>query len=182
MLQFRHALLGLGAFLMLLGIGVGIYGSGAAAQQGSSQDALDALFSGVSSSFFALFSGTIIGVGAALFTNGLAYNLRGTARHIAACLAFALIFVAIAAASVSDASHTTFLLLVVFFAGMAGAAAFLLSAVVFALSAYFARVMLHGKGGPPGPGRSTQQAQMARPSRTGDAHTAHEGGQRNNKG
>jgi len=131
-LEFRQALLGVGAFLMVLGIASAfITGPSAAAPSG---DLVEILSSGVYSAFMALFSGIPIGVGAALAVNSLSFYLRGNHSHIALSFIFSVVCVAVALASVADMKNSSYSLLVLFFAGMSAAAAFLFSAVAFALS------------------------------------------------
>jgi hypothetical protein len=131
-LEFRQALLGVGAFLIILGVASAfLTGPAAAAPSG---DLVELLSSGVYSAFMALFSGVPIGVGAALVANGLSFRLRGNHSHIALSFIFSALSVAVAMVSVADLKNSSYSLLVLFFAGMFAAAAFLFSAVAFALS------------------------------------------------
>ena len=126
-LTFRQALYGAGIFLLLFG---GIFAAmnlGGSAQQ----DFFSALSYGFTATFFALFSGVLIGVGAAMLIIGMLLGLRGSLAHIAAAFCFSALSLLMAFSAVAVPSDTTFALLVVFFAGMAAAGVFLLSAALF---------------------------------------------------
>ncbi len=144
-LKFQHALLAVGAFLATLGIAFAIANS---VQPGaiSAAEPVEALSLGLSSAFFAFFAGVLIGVGIALVANGLSFTLRGNAKHVALSLALALLSVAAAFLSVSDAKGATFFSLLVFFSGLAAAAVFALSSLVFGiLWLMHAQLKHHGK-------------------------------------
>lgn len=130
-LKFQHALYGVGGFLVLLGAASALLSSGG---QESSGGLVEVLSTGVSSAFMALFSGIPIGVGAALVANGLSFRLRGNHSHVALSFVFCALSVGVAIVSVAELKSSNYFLLVLFFAGMAAAAAFLFSAVAFVLS------------------------------------------------
>jgi hypothetical protein len=130
-LKFQHALYGVGTFLVLLGFSVAVF---RVLSSGGSGEIADMISSGFTSAFFALFSGVLIGVGAALFINGLLFSLRGNAIHIVLSIFLLLAFAVAGIVAISDAKSVAFHTLAVFFACMAASGAFLLSALAFALS------------------------------------------------
>jgi len=140
-LSFRQALFGVGAFLILFG---GAFALMTSAASGAQQGFFEALSSGFTSAFFALFSGVLIGVGSTLFIVGMLLGIKGNAAHITGAFVFSILSMLIAVSAVANPAQTTFPMLVVFFAGMAAAGAFLLAAVIFALSSAM-KSYLYGK-------------------------------------
>lgn len=137
---FQHALFGVGAFLMLFGAAFAFFNYGSAEQPAGLVEAFSA---GFSSFFFALFSGVLIGVGAALIIDGLILGMRGNKAHIILSFLFCVLSMLIASLSVTESQGATFLHLITFFGGLAASGAFLLSTVAFvfseALHSYLAR-------------------------------------------
>jgi len=140
-LSFRQALFGVGAFLILFGGAFALMTSAAA---GAQQGFFEALSSGFTSAFFALFSGVLMGVGSTLFIVGMLIGIKGNPAHITGAFIFSILSMLLAVSAVANPEQTTFPMLVVFFAGMAASGAFLLSAVVFALSGAM-KSYLYGK-------------------------------------
>ncbi len=130
-LKFKHALFGVGAFLLVFGAVFGAFNAGAGLQGG---DMLESLSYGFTSVFFALFAGVLIGVGATLITTGLVLGLRGNFTHIIMSFLLSILSTLIAVAAIAEAASSTFPTLVLFFAAMASSSAFMLATVVFILS------------------------------------------------
>ena len=126
-LSFRQALYGVGIFLLLFGAIFAVMNLGVSGQ-GSF---FDALAYGFTAAFFALFSGVLIGVGAAMLIVGMLLGLKGSVAHIAGAFGFSLLSLLIAFSAVAVPLDATFALLVVFFSGVAAAGVFLLSSALF---------------------------------------------------
>ena len=126
-LSFRQALFGVGGFLLLFG---GIFAVMNLGGSGS-QDFFEALSYGFTAALFALFSGVLIGVGTAMLIVGMLLKLRGSLAHLAGAFGFSLLSLLIALSTVAVPLDATFLLLVVFFSGVAAAGVFLLSCGLF---------------------------------------------------
>ncbi|GEM_PF-1371172 len=129
-LKFQHALFVVGAALIIFGIAFGLATAG---QPQENQGALDAVSKGFSFALVAMFTGILSGVGATLVIGGLLLRLKGKTRILAA-MAFLLVCLLIAISSIAEAPGATFATLSLFFAGLAASGAFLLTAVIFALS------------------------------------------------
>lgn len=130
-LKFKHALFGVGIFLLIVGVVFGVFNSGGGVQ---SSDILESLSYGFTSVFFALFAGVMIGVGATLITTGLVLGLRGNFTHITMSFLLSILSTLVAVAAIAEAASSTFPTLVLFFAAMASSSAFMLATVVFILS------------------------------------------------
>ncbi|VVC01638.1 Uncharacterised protein [uncultured archaeon] len=130
-LKFKYALFGVGAFLILFGLVFGIFNAGSEIE---GSDLVDSLSFGFTSVFFALFSGVLIGVGATLIASGLVIGLRGVITHIVMSFLLSILSTLIAIAAIAEAAGSTFPTMVLFFAGMAASAAFMLATVIFVLS------------------------------------------------
>jgi hypothetical protein len=130
-LKFQYALYAVGGFLIVFGLLAGVLNSGGAVGGGS---VLESLSFGFTSVFFALFSGVLIGVGVMYLVTGLVINLRGNVTHVLMCFLLSVLSMLIAIAAVVEAAASSFPTLVLFFAGMAAAGAFLLAAVAFVMA------------------------------------------------
>ena len=128
--RFRNALFGVGALLVIIGIAVGFMAGGEIEQ---ANDISTALSAGVTSSFFAVFAGVLIGIGTVLLCAGLL--VAAEPRPLRVGVPFALsVACAIAAAALSQPAAFGFPSLLALIALMAAAGAFLLIAVAFSLS------------------------------------------------
>ncbi|MCX6772979.1 MAG: hypothetical protein NTV88_04380 [Candidatus Micrarchaeota archaeon] len=89
-LSFQKALYIAGGLLILIGIAMGFMAAGMLEQ---ASDISSALAAGVAASYFALFSGVLIGVGTALAVTGLLVNakIRKARTGAAAIFCFALL-------------------------------------------------------------------------------------------
>lgn len=141
-LRFQQALYGVGIFLVLFGGTFALMSHGAA---GGAGGFFEALSYGFTAAFFALFSGVLIGVGATLFIAGLLLGVKGNLVHIAGAFVFSILSFLLGLSAVANPEDSTFQMLVIFFAGMAAAGAFLLSAAVFGFEGVFRHLVLGKK-------------------------------------
>jgi hypothetical protein len=130
-LTFQQALYGVGAFLALFG---GTFAIMSAGPSGAQTEFFDALAYGFTASFFALFSGVLIGIGAALFILGMLLGTKGSKAHIAGAFVFSVLSFFLGISAVAKPEASTFPMLVVFFAGLAASGAFFLSVGLFGFS------------------------------------------------
>ena len=130
-LTFQQALFGVGAFLILFG---GIFALMSTSAQAGQQGFFDALAYGFTAAFFALFSGVLIGIGAAVFIAGMLMGVKGNTAHIALAAVFSLLSIFLAFSAIARPEDSTFPMLVVFFAGVAASGAFLTAAALFGFS------------------------------------------------
>ncbi|MCX8198079.1 MAG: hypothetical protein N3F07_02705 [Candidatus Micrarchaeota archaeon] len=128
---FQLALFAVGAFLVLFGAASSFL---SAKDPSEHQSIEEALSFGFNSLFFSIFSGVLIGVGAALFIDGLILGIPGSKAHMLLAFCFCALSIFLSASAISNLSTLTFQMMVLFFAGMASAGAFLLSTVVFGMS------------------------------------------------
>src|SRR3989338_5491758 len=130
-LEFKHALMVVGAILVVAGAAASAasYGPG-----GAGLGMAEALSQGFTIAFFALFSGVLAGVGTALVANGFVLGVKSNAVQAGLCVALSAASVGAGALAVMDAQNASFLSLALFFAGIAAGGAFLLSAMAFAMS------------------------------------------------
>jgi len=130
-LKFQSALFGVGLLLVIIGVAVAFMAAAQLEQAGSITDALSA---GVTSSFFALFSGVLIGIGCALVVGGLLLSAKN--RSISASASFLLCFAAMlaSAAFLGKAAMFSFAMLLAFLASIVFAGAMLVVAVIFSFS------------------------------------------------
>ena len=142
-LKFQHALFATGAFLIIIGLAFALLNAGGAVEGAG---LLESLSYGFTSVFIALFSGVLIGVGGTLVTCGLVLGLRGNVTHVLMSFMFSVLSTLIAIAAVAKAETSTFPVLVLFFAGLAAAGAFMLSAVAFGLSGALRNYLTRKKG------------------------------------
>ncbi|MEM4633801.1 MAG: hypothetical protein QW275_01470 [Candidatus Anstonellaceae archaeon] len=126
---FQIALFAVGFILISFGAVFAFSTLNLSSEQQSFEDALSFGFNSI---FFSIFSGVMIGVGASLFINGLILAFPGSKAHMVLAFFFFILSVLVSASTLSNL--TTFYLLVVFFAGMASAGAFLLSTIIFGMS------------------------------------------------
>ena len=126
---FPKALFGIGAMLVAIGMVAAILNSGASAEGGL----LESIASGVASTFLALFSGVMIGVGATIAIDSMVVSLHGS--QIRAAVAFLLcILSALISVSAIAGTQSSFWRLILFFAGLSSAGTFLLTGIAFTLS------------------------------------------------
>jgi len=144
-LEFQHALASVGIFLVIVGLAAAIASAPSSLQE--SDSVLDALAYGFTAIFFALFSGVLIGVGAALILTALVLRLRRGLTHITMSVLLSLLSALIAVAAVAPAKGQSYPTIVLFFAGLASAGAFLMAAVAFALSDAVKNFLRTYKGG-----------------------------------
>lgn len=130
-LRFQSALFGVGALLALIGLAVGLMASG---QLEQAADFSDALSAGVTSSFFALFSGVLIGIGAALVAAGAMLFARQRTARIAAALLLCFASLVLSAGVLGSPGGFGFALLLAFFSAIVFSGAMLAAAVAFSLS------------------------------------------------
>lgn len=92
-LSFRPALFGVGGLLVMIGLAAGFMAAGMLEQ---ADDLSSSLSAGVTSSFFALFSGVLVGTGASLIAAGglVSAKTRATQSGIPAALCIASIILA----------------------------------------------------------------------------------------
>ena len=130
---FQEALFGVGAILAFVGGIFSLANGGTVLQAGL----MEAVSGGFAAFFLALFAGSLAGVGAAMMADALILGLRGNKAHVAVTFCFSLLSILVAASSMARAQDASFLMFVLFFAGLSASGAFMLSAAVFGFSALF---------------------------------------------
>ncbi len=136
-LTFQQALYGAGAFLALFGGTFAIMSSG---PTGAQAEFFEALSYGFTASFFALFSGVLIGVGAALFIVGMLLGTKSNKAHLAGAFIFSVMSFLLGISAIANPADSTFPMLVVFFAGLASSGAFFISAALFGFSSALKKI------------------------------------------
>jgi len=126
---FSKALLGVGLALIAIGTIAAILNSRGNVEGGL----LESIASGVASTFFALFSGVMIGVGATIAIDGMIVPFQGNRIRIITSFLLCILSALISVFAIAG-TQSSFLLLIMFFSGLSSAGAFLFSSIAFALS------------------------------------------------
>ncbi|VVC00270.1 Uncharacterised protein [uncultured archaeon] len=135
-LKFQYALYAIGAILILIGAGYVLLDMSKAEQDRSF---FDSLSYGFASACGSIFSGVMIGVGAALIIDGLLFALPRRLYRVASALALAFIAIGMGFSIVADAKLVNYPSLVLFFSSVAFAAGMVVSTTVIGLGGLISR-------------------------------------------
>ena len=130
-LSFRSALFGVGFLFIIIGAAVGLMASAQLEQAGGVVEALSA---GVTSSFFALFSSVLVGIGLSLLAVGALLSASSRSLRAAASFLLSLAGLLVSAAAVNDSQKFNFALLLAFLSGAVFSGGMLVAALAFAFS------------------------------------------------